>query len=406
MFFSMGLFTSFACADEPLTAGKTTYDFSVFYAGNLYPIPEGNGWKFLDIEGETVNETVYDNYVAHNGNYTQEFRYYYAKKDGQWYRLSSTGKALPVKLPNDYDLIFDLGQGLYVLRNIDAKKTSLRLYNSNTNTIFSEEFDTLPISYQGDGLIPIGKFKRNENNSQGEFQFKGVDMNLFDLVSGKKLLPDNEKYKTIHISEGFINITMEGENENYSYLVNRNGEEISLLPKGVKGVSRFQNGVAQCYFINKEKGIGLLDRSGRVLCEGYSSICDNFDGLSRVIRGKKDNEDIYLINNESRFGYINAFGNEVISCQYRDASDFRNGLALVQKENFRIFLINTYGDEITELSHLPKMTWFLNTLWRKGIYSIKEEDDFKVFNINGKLLWETDKQEIIKTLPNTYTNWF
>jgi hypothetical protein len=196
MFFSMGFFTSFVCANEPLTSEKTVCDLSSYYMGNIYPIPEGKGWKFLDIEGNTVNDAVYDSYLDHSGDYTRDYRYYFAKKDNQWYRVLSNGKSSPIKLPDGYDLIFDMRQGVFVLRSDKPVNHPLRLYNSETDTLFPEEFDTIPVGYHGDNLFPIGKFRKETSNPTntplGELLEEGIDMNLFDFIAGKKMFPSDD----------------------------------------------------------------------------------------------------------------------------------------------------------------------------------------------------------------------
>ena len=224
--------------------------------------------------------------------------------------------------------------------------------------------------------------------------------NVLDLATGKTILVEDEKYSTARVSEGIINITVNGKPNNYSYLVDRNGERIAIRPDEQIAVGDFKNGVARCYFFDGTvSGPCLINRSGVILCQGYKYISwRNFSGLSRMIPGEGNSTS----SGKDFYGFVNTLGNEIIPSQYFDASDFHNGLALVRKkEDMEIYLINSFGDELCHLPNLPKVQdhQFLEFFWKSGAFVREvgeaEEGTRQVINITGTVIYETfDTQEI------------
>jgi len=83
----------------------------------------------------------------------------------------------------------------------------------------------------------------------------------------------------------------------------------------------FKNGIA---IVQKNNKCGIIDKKGNQLSPLLYDHVDKFDndqcGLARVSRAKK-------------WGFINKTGKEIIPCIYQKANFFREGLALVTKEN-------------------------------------------------------------------------
>ena len=394
-------------AEDGTTEKNNSFQLTSFFAGCLYPVPEGEQWRLIDIDGNPVGDTDFDEYVQPFDN---SFRYGYVSQDGKWYRIISTGKIFPLDLPDGYELVLDAGRGLLVLADKDRKDFNyLHVYNTVTGKFIGEGFFDPALFYGGENLLPImvwkGEITNPETASIVEVLVKSA-MNLLDLTTGEIILESNENYATIRVSEGIINITVSGQPDNYSSLVDRNGERIPIRPDEKLAIGPYKNGVAWCYLRDDEASRAcLIDRSGKVLCRGYKMISDNSDGLSRVIFGKENDNSIQP--GRELYGFVNTLGEEIIPCQYLSASNFRNGMALVQKTDKGIYLINSFGDDLCHLQGLPEVTDFnlLESLWnwKAGVFAREVgEEKLQLINIDGTVIHETsDDQEIIR-LYNRY----
>ena len=394
---------------EDGTANKNnSFQLTSFFAGCLYPIPDGEQWRLIDIEGNQVGDEAFDQYVQPFDN---SFRYGYVSKDGKWSRIISTGKTFPLDLPDGYDVGSDAGRGLLILEGKERKSVnSWHVYNTVTGQFIGESFFTTPIGYGGDNLLPVRAWKGEITNPETSSNAKVLEestMNLLDLTTGEKILESNKNYASIRVSEGIINITVSAQPRNYSLLVDRNGEKLPIRPDEKLAIGPFKNGVAWCYLRDDEASRAcLIDRTVRILCRGYKSIFDNSDGLSRVVSGK-ESDDYTISSGRDLYGFVNTLGEEIIPCQYLSASNFRNGMALVQKTDKRFYLINTFGDELYHLQGLPEVTDFylLESLWnwKAGVFARQVgEEKLQLINIDGTVIHETsDDQEII-LLYNRY----
>ena len=67
-----GLYAEDATAERP-----TSFQLSSLYVGYLYPIPVGEQWKIIDINGNRVGDTIWDKYVH---PFDESFRYAFVSK--------------------------------------------------------------------------------------------------------------------------------------------------------------------------------------------------------------------------------------------------------------------------------------------------------------------------------------
>ena len=381
-------------AEDIVTEGQTPFQLSSLYVGYLYPIPVGEQWRIIDINGNPVGDTVWNEYVP---PFRRNLRYAFVSKEDKWYRIVSTGKTFPLDIPAGYNLLADLGQGLIILGSDRTKYLNYsHVYNIVIDTFIGESFFVPVLGGRGDGLLPIAiRTGEIPNPEDIHFPIFKQTINLLDLKTGERLLDDNEKFTTGHVSEGIINFTVADPSGNYSYLVNRRGENISPRPNERLGMGAFRNGVAWCYFLDESsKGPVLIDRSGAILAQGYITISDNFYGMSRVIPGEGNT----FSDGRDFFGFVNTLGNEIIPSQYYAASHFRDGMALVQKNECRKFyIINSFGDVLYQLDGLPDIRRFsfssLENFWRTGVF-IREQDNgtLQLINIDGTVLYETHQE--------------
>lgn len=287
----------------------------------------------------------------------------------------------------------DLGQGWFLVREQapgPGKRARSYLYNSLKKERLPRALDTSPQGYGGDGLIVAGIF--HDENGRLEDSIE-----IIDLFSGEPIDFSNENCATARISEGIINLTISSPARNFSRLIDRNDREIFPLPKNVHAVGRFRNGVASCSVEGAPNGesAGMIDRMGRILCRGCESVYENSCGLSRAVKKSE--------NGGQCVGYLNTLGEEAIPCRYSEGSDFFDESALVRRTDGRVFLINTFGDEILELEHLSEYPGLLDSLWKTGVYQRGDKENCSVYNIDGEKIWETSDPKEYEALADRFT---
>jgi hypothetical protein len=265
---------------------------------------------------------------------------------------------------------------------------SRHAYNILTNQFIGNGFAVASVALRGDGLLPISTWSGKTNNPEDTLQHGNSWVhNILDLTAGKKILANSENYLRSQISEGIINITMRGQPYLYSYLVDRNGTRIPILPYEQLAIGPFKNGVAWYCIAGHSHGRSLMDRFGRTLSQEYKLMWNNSSGLSRVI-STDSRKDSVIIPGENLYGFINALGHEIIPCQYFDASDFRNGMAIVQKmDSMEIYLINSFGEELSQLHGLSEIIGgqILDFLWKTGGFVRAQRNETAQF-VNAQLI--------------------
>ncbi|WP_239635180.1 WG repeat-containing protein [Paenibacillus sp. H1-7] len=90
-----------------------------------------------------------------------------------------------------------------------------------------------------------------------------------------------------------------------------------------------------------KQGFKLMDETGRIVTpKAYS-----------FISSMKEGRAMFSDHQSSKYGYLDANGNEVIPAQYDEASDFRNGKALVKVKDGEYALIGLDGRKLTTYSY-------------------------------------------------------
>ncbi len=110
----------------------------------------------------------------------------------------------------------------------------------------------------------------------------------------------------------------------------------------------FKNGIA---IVQKNGKCGIIDKKGNQLTDLVYDHVDKFgndqSGLARVSRDKK-------------WGFINKSGEEIIPCIYQNANFFREGLALVTKENGSSGYLDASGKVIIPFAEYTRADNFIN----------------------------------------------
>jgi hypothetical protein len=199
-----------------------------------------------------------------------------------------------------------------------------------------------PIVYfPTEGVVPVAQEKK-----------KKLQVNYYD-VSTKKLL--FKKWVDASSVTPFINGVAVIVNDETQYLINKNGEQVSL---GYKFILPPKNGL---YIVNNGS-YGVINGLGKeIISPSYNLILPISDNLMCAQFGEND-----------KFGYLGEDGKYTIPAIYDDAKSFSYGVALVKTEN-GWGEINTSGqetiksewDDIKPRSEVsPKYSWVKRTgLW-------------------------------------------
>ena len=168
------------------------------------------------------------------------------------------------------------------------------------------------------------------------------------FVNGLALVADNKNVYIINknfeiISKRSLD-TLEHVSTNYNdlYIFRDKKGKTGYLDKKLneKNVPIFQDGHNFCddmAIVNlSDDFIGIINPEGKIIVFSkdyqYRTIHDFKEGLSVVI------------NPQCLFGYINKEGKEAIACQFKDADNFREGLAGVEDIDGNFYYIDKFGN--------------------------------------------------------------
>ena len=153
----------------------------------------------------------------------------------------------------------------------------------------------------------------------------------------------------------------------------------TVIPCQWRGAHSFQEGLARVK--DSAGNYGFIDRTGKIISQCQWYYADEFwEGLARVLQvtrfEKKDRGGMWSIvkrsaetamsgqwkfaftelvegldnigkEKEEKYGFIDKTGKLVVPCQWKYASIFDNGLALVKDEKENLFYVDKYGTIIT-----------------------------------------------------------
>ena len=134
-------------------------------------------------------------------------------------------------------------------------------------------------------------------------------------------------------------------------------------------VGEFKDGLAR---IKKFGNYGFIDEAGeQVIACNFSDASDFCEGLARVKKFGK-------------FGFIDKNGEQVIKCKFDDASDFCNGLAKV-KINGKSFEIDTSGKDPNAKENDEKVEILKDiSSFQSDIVELKKDEEFKPINVKDE----------------------
>lgn len=132
-------------------------------------------------------------------------------------------------------------------------------------------------------------------------------------------------------------------------LINTKGDFI--IDPIYDGINEFKEMRA---IFNLNNYMGVMDEKSKILTsKKYAFISDYSNGMALISVTSSDGN--------SRYGYIDLNGNEIISPQYLSANDFKDDVALVKLDNNKYGLIDKKGALIQSYNY-PYVAWYDNGL--------------------------------------------
>lgn len=294
---------------------------------------------------------------------------------------------------SDYFVVSN--QNPIVLADRTSPRTSLSMMELDKPGIFDS---------RGRELLPVGKYSIALSPSEGHVPVANIKkgkfvVNYYRTSSGEVIFKNWLEATTLTpFVDGYAIIA----DDEYQYLVNRNGKKVSdeytIICPPKEGI----------YLVGGRHGYGLLDNTGReVLAPSFNLILPQSDKLF-CAQSKRD----------SKFGYLNATGKFEIPELYDEARSFSNGFAAVKKETGWGMIstnndtkINYNWDDIINITdENPELVWTrkgnqwhactpeqntvkftteftpLSNFAENGMATISYSQHFGAININGDIV--------------------
>lgn len=317
-----------------------------FDNAELAPVKKGGKWGYINTSGELV--------IACNYEYASEFSGGLAavKENGKYGFIDSTGALI---IPCTYGNAWSFTDGL-----------SLIYQDGKAGYMDKNETVVIPCQYQqGVSFINgIAFVKLNDKwgciDTNGEFivpatydsiSYFGEDSFVVNQegkygiidISGKVIIPCEMEYDFLSgLSEGFARAYLKnGDSLLGSYMwgiIDENACEVHPCDMDYQHISSFKNGLARVQEKN-DYNYGYIDYYGNEIipCQ-YQQAEDFSDGIARIrVDYDKDDKKVSYQGTSIwkpgyRYGFIDRNGNEIIPCEYLDAS-YSNGRFVLLNEN-------------------------------------------------------------------------
>lgn len=321
--------------------GKVYSDASVFKNG-IAPVKQNNKWFFINRQGQSISR-FYDEINELSDNV------YVVKLNDKYGALDHFGQSI---LEPKFDKLGDFKNGY-------AYYTEKGLYGfvSRNGTVHKAEFEW--ISDFNENQIAVMK----QNNKFGL-------VNIF----GKKILEPAYDQVLKTSSSVFILVS-----DNQYGFFSSEGCMITQVAYDFlkeKSPEYYTNG--SLFKLLKKNEQAIVDANGKIYINFGTFQEVNFPG-----------NDLILVKQKNKYGYLDKKLNPVIPCKYQLAGDFADSLALVKVKENNV-LITTYGAEIFSTgAEIVKLS--------KHYYSVND-DARSVINSNAELIFsEVDNVQKINT---------
>jgi len=348
-----------------------TYDFARKFYKNVAVVETNQGWTLIDNDGKRIINSYYDFIGKYKNNHAK------CKIGSKYGIIDQTGK---VKIKFLYDSLELMDNEL-----IKAEKNDKYGYiNYDGDVIVDISYDYIGTFHEGIARILLGnlwgftkkegifinpKYDSISNFKNGIAIFKKDGKFGFIKKDGNIIVqPKYDEAKVFKNSIAPIKL-----NGKWGYLIKENssdGIEISQLinPKYDMAYN-FESKFAPVRVKNK---FGIIDKNGDFIVEPqYPAIKSDYS------------EGILPIYQDRKWGYLdlNNNGDILVSPQFNKVWKFNNGLAKVQKGQYR-GLINKNGSFVLEPNYKDIKISKSNV-----ILALDKENNFFYFDKSGKYLY-------------------
>lgn len=298
-------------------------------------------WGFINADGDNVVGCVYDAVT----DFT--FGFSIVTLSRQKGLINNKGEII---IPLEYNDIVMVSKDY--IKAIKDGKSGLINYKNEIIIPFNYSDILVP----SEGLIPI---KQN---------------GLWGYIDYQNNLMIHTKYSSVHpFHEGLAAVF----DNSFWKFIDKNGQEVVTVPKDFD-VNDFQDGSAIISFIGND-GVTVthkLLRNGHILIDGIEVNIDT----NRIKRIYHFNDGLAKVIVDDSLGFIDSYGNVVISGIFDDVTDFKKGYAKLIDDNSKNLYINKLGNLVLFENNEPisfPLDYCMVKYFCPGLYLVKRKtDDF------------------------------
>lgn len=340
---------------------------NLWYEKNILKYIKDGKWGLINFKGKEILEPVFENIYSLKGIEGSIVTI----KDSKLGLVNTEGEEI---IPNSYADIKSLGKdtNLYIVKNeekkygiynkLDTKFNDIKSLNNKDIYCVKEEKEYKVINSEKKEVfnLKFDEIKQIENNiivyskdnKYGAYDIdnnKKIKCEYQDLIytcEDKLIAKKNNSYGIIDINGKIVKkleyasidyykdsqiyeLTPKNDKEGTNIILNNNMEEIA---KGVLNE------------VNSEKSYIKLWTE-----EGYKYY--NLQGEEKSSKEILIKNDIYLVKESGKYGFVDKEGNKIIECIYDDATEQNDyGFAAVKKDG-KWGAINAKGNIVSQLEH-------------------------------------------------------
>lgn len=348
-------------AYEKLEKSKKEYQVEKVYEYNYFVVKENDKYGVIDVNGNKIIETNYDNVVIPNPNksvfvcYTGDKTEVFNDKKENLFQNYDNLEPLRLKGVST-DLMYEKSvlkyskDGKYGIINFNGKKITSPIY---------DEIDTLQFK-EGELLV-------KKDNKYGVINIKGAEIVKanYDKIEADKYYDENTGYKDC----GYIVSITTDEGYRYGY-INKDGKE--LLKTDYNDLYRIlETSSEDAYLICAQNGkYGLYKNSKKEIDNEYQSLrYDEFNNIIVALKGKQ-------------YGVLTMEGKQIVPFKYNQI-DITGENIYATDSNGKVKVFDTNGKE-TSLDYNTVFTKVENTSYKINISVRDNKVNYSIYKNNEK----------------------
>ena len=348
-------------AYEKLEKSKKEYQVEKVYEYNYFVVKENDKYGVIDVNGNKIIETNYDNVVIPNPNksvfvcYTGDKTEVFNDKKENLFQNYDNLEPLRLKGVST-DLMYEKSvlkyskDGKYGIINFNGKKITSPIY---------DEIDTLQFK-EGELLV-------KKDNKYGVINIKGAEIVKanYDKIEADKYYDENTGYKDC----GYIVSITTDEGYRYGY-INKDGKE--LLKTDYNDLYRIlETSSEETYLICAQNGkYGLYKNSKKAIDNEYQSLrYDEYNNIIVALKGKQ-------------YGVLTMEGKQIVPFKYNQI-DITGENIYATDSNGKVKVFDTNGKE-TSLDYNTVFTKVENTSYKINISVRDNKVNYSIYKNNEK----------------------